>query len=174
MGFIAQLAEVLILITGTFLWARWSRLDLGLRAPNIRRVWLWTLFFIAWVLVEQLLIVLRPAGLQASAIPEVEKLTAAQYLLLMVVLTPIQEELLFRGALFSALKRRWGSIISIAVPSFVWGLLHFEYGPWLMASIMGSGVVLAIIRWKSESIYLTMVLHAGANLLGLVSSIVLS
>jgi membrane protease YdiL (CAAX protease family) len=33
-----------------------------------------------------------------------------------------------------------------------------------MASIAGSGVVLAIARWKSGSLYVPLALHAGFNL----------
>ena len=174
MSFTAQIIEVVVLAAAALLWAKWSKLDLGLRAPATTGVWPWTLFFIAWVLVEQLVLALRPAAIETDALRDLEHLSMAQYLLLMVVLVPLEEELLFRGALYSALMRRWGSMISITVSSFAWSIVHTQYGPWLMASVMGSGVLLAMIRWKSGSIYMPAALHAGANLLGLISPLALS
>lgn len=83
----------------------------------------------------------------------------------MVVTGPVFEELLFRGAMFSALLRRWGIWVAVVVPSILWAFLHIGYEQWFVASIAASGVVLAIIRWKSGSLYVPLCLHATGNLL---------
>ncbi len=83
----------------------------------------------------------------------------------MVVTGPVLEEILFRGAMFSALLRRWGTWVAAIVPSILWALLHVGYEPWFVASIAISGVVLAIIRWKSGSLYVPLFLHVAGNLL---------
>jgi membrane protease YdiL (CAAX protease family) len=167
-GFTGQSIEVLIVASGALLWTKWSNLDLGLRAPAMRAVWAWSLLFLAWIAIEQVIIAVRPPGMGSEWQGELERLPLAKYLLLLLLLAPVEEELLFRGALFSALMRRWGSTVAIVVPSVLWGLMHIHYGPWLAVSIAGSGVVLAIIRLKSGSLYVPMVLHAGANLLDII------
>ena len=71
--------------------------------------------------------------------------------------------------MFSSLLRRWGIWVAAIVPSVLWALLHIGYEPWFVVSIGGSGVVLAIIRWKSGSLYVPLCLHAGGNLLGIIN-----
>lgn len=71
--------------------------------------------------------------------------------------------------MFAALLRRWGIWTAAVIPSLLWGLLHIEYEWWTMASFAGSGVLLAMIRWKSGSLYLPIALHAGWNLLATLS-----
>jgi membrane protease YdiL (CAAX protease family) len=127
----------------------------------MKGVWAWSLLFIAWVVLERVV----PVATDPAWLQELEQLSLSEEVLLIVVFGPIQEELLFRGALFSSLMRRWGAWVAIAVPSALWGLMHFQYEPLQMASIAGSGVVLAIIRWKSGSLYVPLALHAGGNLL---------
>ena len=67
--------------------------------------------------------------------------------------------------MFAALLRRWGIWAAAIVPSLIWGLLHVQYEWWVVASIAGSGVLLAMVRWKSQSLYLPVGLHAAWNLL---------
>jgi membrane protease YdiL (CAAX protease family) len=87
-----------------------------------------------------------------------------QIMVLAVMMYPLFEELLFRGALFSALFHEWGLKVAVAVPSVIWALAHIQYEAWYMVSIAGAGVVLAMIRWRSGSLYLPLALHAAFNL----------
>lgn len=82
-----------------------------------------------------------------------------------VLLAPVAEELFFRGAMFAALLRRWGIRTAVIVPSLIWAIMHVQYGWWDVALIAGSGVLLAMVRWKSGSLYLPVGLHAAWNLL---------
>jgi CAAX protease family protein len=159
-----DLVEVLILSTGALLWARWAKLDLGLRPPAMKGVWAWSLLFVAWIIMEKVILSIGPVAAEPESLQEIERMSLVDIVLL-VVLGPIAEELLFRGALFSALMRRWGPWPALTVPSALWALTHIDYEPWLIASIAASGVFLAIIRWKSGSLYPPVALHVGANLL---------
>lgn len=163
MGFTARLLEVLILTAGVLLWARWSKLDLGLRAPAMKGVWPWVLLFTLWCVLEQAITEVRPLQDDSSWVQELERVSPLQLIVLIVVFGPIFEELLFRGALFSVLMRRWGLRVAVVVPSILWGLTHVSYEIWHAASVAGSGVVLAIIRWKSDSLYVPLALHAAFN-----------
>jgi hypothetical protein len=66
--------------------------------------------------------------------------------------------------MFSALMRRWGVWAAATVPSLIWASGHIKYGGWTMAWILGLAILLAVIRWKSGSLYLPLSMHAAHNL----------
>jgi len=168
--FTAQLASFAIVTAGTLLWAKWSKLDLGLRSPALKGVWPWVGLFVLWCAAESALDAIHPIEVDPEWLEEMQQLSLPETLVLTAVLDPLCEELLFRGVMFSALIRRWGIRAAAVVPSLLWGLVHVQYEWWYVASIAGSGVVLAIIRWKSGSIYVPLGLHAAFNLLIALSS----
>lgn len=145
-------------------WARRSKLDLGFRAPNFAGVWEWIGLFVLWCAAEQAVVAAHGLGHDPESQDWLSGLTLAESLVLMVLTAPLVEELLFRGALFSALLRRWGAASAVLVPSVLWGLVHVQHEAWYAASIAGSGTVLAVIRWRSGSIWLPILLHAAFNL----------
>jgi membrane protease YdiL (CAAX protease family) len=108
-----------------------------------------------------------PIAAEPELQQRLEQLSLAEDLLLTVVISPVKEELLFRGALLATLIRRWGFAIAVVVSSILWALLHFQYEPWKIASIAVSGLLLAIIRLRGGSLYVPIALHISANLLDL-------
>lgn len=164
MNIAGELVTPAIVAGLVLLWARRSKLDLGLRRPTFTGVWEWIAYFILWCAAE--LAVAGAHGVDADAewLEWLDQLTLVQALLLLVLVWPLVEELLFRGAIFSSLLRRWGPAAAILVPSLIWGLLHVQYEAWVAASIAGSGVILAVARWKSGSIWVPLALHAAFNL----------
>jgi membrane protease YdiL (CAAX protease family) len=169
-SFEAQLIGELILTVVVLLWARWSKLDLGLRAPVMNQVWPWALLYMAWIGAERIAASFSPVATDFAWLQELEQLSPVENILLTLVIGPITEELLYRGALFSALTRRWGLRTAVVVPSILWALFHSQYELWLITSIALSGVLLAIIRWKSGSLSVPIGLHVAGNLFDLVSS----
>jgi membrane protease YdiL (CAAX protease family) len=163
--FTQWLAGDLVLTAIVLLWAKQSKLDLGLRAPVFKGAWPWISLYIAWYAADWAIFALYPAEEGPEWLNQLQRLPLLEELVLLVVTGPVFEELLFRGAMFSALLRRWGIWVAAVVPSILCGLLHIGYEPWFVASIAGSGVVLAIIRWKSGSLYVPLCLHAAGNLL---------
>jgi membrane protease YdiL (CAAX protease family) len=147
------------------LWARWARLDLGFRRPAYRAAEPWALMFILWLTAEWALALILPFEVDPDWLAELEQFSLLDELIVVVVLAPVCEELLFRGAMFSALLRRWGIRTAAIVPSLIWAIIHIQYEWWFVASIAGSGVLLALVRWKGGSIYLPIALHAAYNLL---------
>lgn len=170
MEFVTELLGMSLLIAGTVSWAKWSNLDLGFRAPVLRDASHWILVFILWCAVEGAIQNVYPTEVNPAWLEWMEQQSPLEELAMGVILAPLFEELLFRGALFSALMRRWGIGVAATVPSVVWGLLHFQYEAWVAASIAGSGIVLAIIRWKSGSIYAPLALHSAFNLAAMISA----
>jgi len=168
--FAEWLASDLILTAIVLLWARRSKLDLGLRAPVFKRAWPWMALYVTWCAAEWCAIRWRIFELYSvedspAWLNELYGFPLPAQLVLLVVTGPVFEELLFRGAMFAALLRHWGIWVAAIVPSILWALLHLGYEPWLLASIAGSGVVLAIIRLRSGSLYVPLCLHAAGNLL---------
>lgn len=136
----------------------------------MKGAWGWVILYIIWFSVEQVSLDFLQPTVDPNGPQDAKQLSVVGTIILIVALGPMQEELLFRGALFSALMRRWGLAIAVVVPSAVWGLMHIHYEPVYVASIAASGVILAIIRWKSASLYVPFALHAGGNLLDLLLS----
>lgn len=94
-------------------------------------------------------------------------------LVVLVVAAPLWEELWFRGLVW----RGWaasplGPVGAALLSSLCWTALHIQY-EWLdLAVIFAGGVVLGIVRWKSGSVLLTMLLHAVQNLVAFIETVV--
>jgi membrane protease YdiL (CAAX protease family) len=86
----------------------------------------------------------------------------------MVIAAPIAEEVFYRGFLYRGLAAtRLGAIGAIAVTSIVFGLVHAPGFGW--QRVVGTGligVLLGVLRWRTDSLAGPIVTHAVMNLLG--------
>jgi membrane protease YdiL (CAAX protease family) len=80
-----------------------------------------------------------------------------------VVLAPVVEELLFRGLLFTALRKRFSSFPTLAATTLTFGLLHIENGLLHVVSVLPAGAFLGYAREKSGGVGLPILLHASMN-----------
>ena len=84
-----------------------------------------------------------------------------------VVVAPIIEEFLFRGFLYSQLRRsflrEWGAI---SVSSLVWTAIHFQYELGILFFLFLFGLFLGYFRIKYNSLLIPIALHAANNILG--------
>jgi CAAX protease family protein len=91
-----------------------------------------------------------------------------------VVLTPIGEELLFRGFLFRGWHRSprdaWAVIFATAL---LWAVIHVQYDVFVIMQIFISGLVLGWFRWATGSTLLTILLHALVNAEGMFETFLL-
>ena len=89
-----------------------------------------------------------------------------------VVVAPIIEEFLFRGFLYSQLRRSalkdWGAI---AVSSLVWTAIHFQYEIGILFFLFLFGLFLGYLRLKYNSLLIPIALHAITNLLSFLQTI---
>lgn len=152
------------------LWAAWSKLDLGLSAPAFREAEPWVLLYILWDVGMWAITIFWPIEVDPDWLARMEQLSFGEDLILTVLVYPVAEELFFRGVMFAALLRRWGIGAAALVPSVLWALLHVQYEWWVVTSLAVSGVLLAMIRWKSGSLYLPLGLHMTWNLLVMLHS----
>ena len=87
-----------------------------------------------------------------------------------IVIAPILEEFIFRGFLFSQLKNTLGNWGAISLSSLAWTSLHFQYELKILFILFLFGLILGFLRWKYNSLFLVMVLHAVNNLVALITA----
>ena len=89
-----------------------------------------------------------------------------------VVVAPIIEEFLFRGFLYSQLRRSflkdWGAV---AVSSLVWTAIHFQYEVGILFFLFLFGLFLGYFRIKYNSLLIPVALHALNNLIAFILTI---
>lgn len=85
-------------------------------------------------------------------------------LLALVILAPVSEETLFRGFLYPGIAAsRAGPVVAIVVSSVAFAVLHVQYD-WLgIVAVLATGLYLGVVRYRSQSLLLTMSLHAIGN-----------
>jgi hypothetical protein len=91
------------------------------------------------------------------------------------VVAPLTEELLARGFLY----RGWSESFlrvpgAIVLSSLVWTAMHVQYDLFFLGEVFSIGVVLGYIRYRSQSIWLTTLLHGLNNLAALVQTVLLA
>ncbi|PEL29391.1 CPBP family intramembrane glutamic endopeptidase [Bacillus pseudomycoides] len=89
------------------------------------------------------------------------------YIFSVAIITPIKEEVLYRGILYRFFEGKYNFIIGIIISSVVFGLLHGGFP--ITAIIMG--MVFAILYKKTQSIFPSIVLHISWNFLASVFTI---
>lgn len=85
-------------------------------------------------------------------------------LLVIGILVPIAEELLFRGVIQTFLTRRWGAFWGILVSSLWFALMHVDIA--LLAPLFVIGLGLGYLRHRFQSLWGAVLLHAMNNLAG--------
>ena len=82
-----------------------------------------------------------------------------------IIGAPIAEELLFRGYLYSQLKNsKLGIYGTIFLTSLLWTGLHSQYDIGILFSLFLLGLVLGYVRYKYDSVYLAIAIHAIHNI----------
>lgn len=93
-------------------------------------------------------------------------------LLVLAVLAPLVEELVFRGLLYGWLAGRWGHLIAFLLSSLAFAAAHYEPAHILLVAPLG--LWFGWLRWRTNSLVPSIVAHvinngvavAGAALLG--------
>lgn len=86
------------------------------------------------------------------------------------VVAPIVEETTYRGLGFAAVRSSYGALAAVLVTGIAFGLSHGLLAALPVLSLFG--VILAWLRWKTDSLYPPIALHAlfnGAALLAAVT-----
>lgn len=87
----------------------------------------------------------------------------------LVVFAPIFEEMFFRGFLFKGfVQSRLGPVGTIIITSAIWTVLHLQYGIFGLTSIFIIGIIFGIVRYKTGSLWIVILMHAFYNLIATV------
>lgn len=86
------------------------------------------------------------------------------WLVALCIAAPIMEEFTFRGFMFRGWSESFlGPTATIVLTAAIWGAIHTQYDWWVRCWIFVSGLVLGHFRQRSNSTWLTVIVHAGMN-----------
>ncbi len=142
---------------------------LGLRRFRLSSLWLVVLFLPLLYVVNSLYLALLqtlhlPLQTNYQVILSSSKyapITTGTLLILAVFVAPVCEEIFFRGFIFPGLQRGLPTAWAILVSALVFGIAHADPGS--LAVLVVIGIMLAILRWRSDSLYPGMLLHMLNN-----------
>jgi membrane protease YdiL (CAAX protease family) len=114
---------------------------------------------------------LVPAPPEGSAPPGLERRTAATVLtcISVLVVAPIWEELVFRGAVYELLRPRMGSVVAAGTGAVGFALVHVSYASAQWLALAAGGAALSALYIRARSIYAPILAHFVINLLLLLS-----
>lgn len=91
------------------------------------------------------------------------------------VAAPITEEFFARGFLYRGWSESFlGPLGAILLSSAVWTMLHLQYDWFFLGEVFSIGLVLGYMRYRSQSIWLTILLHGLNNLAALAQTLLLA
>lgn len=177
LSFVAPIVTIGMVIGASLLLFKNTKLRevLKLKMPNNKIFWMLPAVLLGYVvlLVAALAIleIINPtvAGQEqevARTLKEVNGLSLGLMAFGVVILTPIAEELFFRGLLLSLYVKRVKFYVGIFVGAILFGLAHWQWNVSLDTVIFG--VALGLLTWQTESIYPAIFLHFLKNSLALI------
>jgi membrane protease YdiL (CAAX protease family) len=90
--------------------------------------------------------------------------------IMVLVVAPLAEELLFRGLLYQALRERLGWILAIPIQATVFGVLHM-FNPATSATVVVIGVLLGLFYQWRKTLVSPIILHALVNVVAVVATV---
>jgi CAAX protease family protein len=156
--------------------ARLMLASLGFRGYSIWRASLWIVGFmvviVAFNLLYSAIITTFHLNLQTNdqvilARSQQEPITTYATLFAAVFIAPFCEEVFFRGFVFPGLLRKMPVALAIVTSSLLFAVAHADVGSF--AVLLAIGLLLAIVRWRTGSIWPGMILHMLNNGIGAVS-----
>lgn len=154
---------------------------LGLHRRGGRWLWLAPIMVLAlsFIVDEGVLRLVREfAGAEilpsvSSVISEIATTPGRTVLAILVigVLAPLVEELIFRGLVYGYVEGRWGGIAALIVSTLLFGAAHVE--PIHVALVLPIGVLLGWIRRRTGSLWPAIAAHVANNTVAVVASYLL-
>jgi membrane protease YdiL (CAAX protease family) len=81
------------------------------------------------------------------------------------IAVPVMEEFVVRGFVFRGWSQSFlGPVGSIALSSVLWALIHMQYDWFGRFWIFVLGLALGHFRWRSNSTWLTVMVHSALNI----------
>lgn len=83
---------------------------------------------------------------------------------MLVIVVPIVEELIFRGYLYGKIREKSGFFMTMVIVSVIFGLGHFSGGGWVSVVVTAAlSVAMCLTREVSKSLYPSIIIHMINN-----------
>ena len=140
---------------------------IGFREP-LKREWVkWFLILAAFLFLSDAVGYLLHQPIAPPFMVDAYKTASSLAVLLfaIIIVSPIFEEIFFRGFLFQGIRySRLGPIGAIGMTSFFWAIVHLQYDAYGITTVFALGLLFGIARLKTDSIHLLMVMHSLTSL----------
>lgn len=143
---------------------------LALRLPKAGTAEIWTLVMFIFLTIANILVLLMNKSVPPEFVSKLYQSAQPAWIIWVagVFITPLFEELFFRGFLMSGLERTVVRPIgAVLISSLIWALMYIQLDSYLVINIYILGVILGMARFHSGSIYLPIGLHMVVNFLTL-------
>lgn len=90
------------------------------------------------------------------------------YFFLMVIITPIIEEILYRGIIFNLFLKKYSVIISITLSSLIFAFIHLKFIG--IGYLFLYGLLFGFAYYKTKSLFTPILLHFLINLMAVTTS----
>ena len=146
---------------------------LGLKKFNVGQALGWIVVFIPVIfavdILYQYIITAFHLNLQTNdqvilARSKLEPLTTYATLIVAVLVAPFCEEVFFRGFVFTGLRHRMPVGWAIVLSALLFAIAHLDPGSFAVLFVIG--LALAFLRWRTNSLWPGIVLHAINNGIG--------
>ena len=169
------ISEALIIIWAGWLLKRHGYLKLTVSddRKTLSKNLLWLIvILIAFLYAESILSVLIGGFLNAEgAVQQQSGVVIGGSTLLsilnIIILAPIAEEIVCRGAVYGGFRRRLGVVPSVILGGIVFGLIHFN--GWISLVMMFMGMLMCVVYEKTGSLFYPIILHMINNIMSTVS-----
>lgn len=161
-----------LILTGAHQVLKFSWKAVGITKPKINALLLVLPAFIVYFLLSSLFTLLATRFVPGFNLEQVQDIgftdsTRRTELLAsfasLVILTPIFEEIIFRGLLFKGLRRRYSFWIAAIASSLLFAVAHMQWN--VAVDTFALGLILCYLVEKSGSIVPSILLHALKNCL---------
>lgn len=90
----------------------------------------------------------------------------------LIVAAPLWEESFFRGFMFRGIVQSpLGATGAILITSACWALMHLQYDFFGIAQIFLGGILLGVVRLRTQSLYPVLAMHSLMNLIATVEAV---
>lgn len=148
---------------------RWN--DIGLRRPTWRLLhllWQIPVMFIILIISQLIAAALfhaSPSSSGGNGINDIVRLvspvSAAAVFVAVGILTPIWEEIIFRGVIYGGLRQKFGIVVSVLLSAAIFALAHGV--PILLPYFITAGVLLALLYEFHKTLVASMIAHCAIN-----------
>lgn len=173
-SFFIALCIVLLLLRTDI---RESRFDTKRASIPATIGWIFIGFFLAFFsqtiagTIEMRLLGIKPGSENTARLMEIAR-TTPWFLIVISIIGPILEEIVFRKILFGTLYKKFNFFIAAIISSLVFAAIHFDFTHLLVYTSMG--LVFAFLYVKTKRIIVPIMAHVAMNTLVAIAQVLVS